>query len=206
MILKNWKSGEAISAKNMQDMTDAIRTNTAGSPQSILGGFVGEPALGVQIYNGLGREVALGEVVGLGEQKTTGNLMQRVINIEEIDLTDHRDAFAIVGKQFNDKNISTGYISGLCLARINIEDADHGYAEMKASETFLQSVGFGMVKIIWKETGTGEVWAVVRLGHNPGVITVTAQADESDGEISVKLTESDGTEIGSAFDVVNGDT
>ena len=55
-------------------------------------------------------------------------------------------------------------IGGVTACRINVIDAAHEYAAPAGSTQRLESSDSGPATIIWKEDGTGDVWAIIRLG------------------------------------------
>ncbi len=57
-----------------------------------------------------------------------------------------------------------GHVRQAAWAKVNVTDADHEFAEAVEDETVLQSADSGEFTILWKESGTGEKWAVVLLG------------------------------------------
>ena len=58
---------------------------------------------------------------------------------------------------------------GVVPTQIDVTDEDHDYAVAKASDsTQLSSATGGTAQILWKESGTGTKWAVVRLGGAGG--------------------------------------
>jgi len=84
---------------------------------------------------------------------------------------------------------------GVVQVQIDVTDANHGYADVKASDnTKLASGASGSAVILWKESGTGTKWAIIRIGggdkagsaNDPAVIlpsnfeTETAQSDSWD--------------------------
>lgn len=71
--------------------------------------------------------------------------------------------------------IATGKV-GWCLAagcsvvQIDVTDIDHDYADSKASdETKLASADEGAARILYKESGTGTKWGLVRIGDAPAM-------------------------------------
>ena len=60
-------------------------------------------------------------------------------------------------------------VGGLSVAYLNVIDAAHEYADTASGVTAtLRTCPAGAARIIWKESGTGSKWAVVRIGnHGP---------------------------------------
>ena len=61
-------------------------------------------------------------------------------------------------------------VSGTTIVQVNIVDADHEFADVKDSDaTQLESANTGAASILYKPTGTGSKWCVVRIGNgSPG--------------------------------------
>lgn len=84
---------------------------------------------------------------------------------------DHLGRFVVLSGPVKDGAIGRGYVSGICPVKVNVQDEDHRWAEIKDGETRLQSAGSGSAVIVWRESGTGEKWAVVHLaGAMPPVL------------------------------------
>lgn len=63
-------------------------------------------------------------------------------------------------------------VIGATWCKVNILDAAHQFAtSIDADDTKLESSTAG-VRILWKETGTGDKWAIVLLGTAPGGMNV----------------------------------
>lgn len=55
------------------------------------------------------------------------------------------------------------WASGVCQVQINVTDADHAFADITGSDTAKLASGLaGGAQILWKESGTGTKWAIVR--------------------------------------------
>lgn len=82
---------------------------------------------------------------------------------------DHAGKFVILAEPVKDGSIARAFISGVCVAYIDIDDEDHATADVKdADATSLLSCDDGAVSILWAESGTGNKWAVVRFGGGAG--------------------------------------
>jgi hypothetical protein len=61
------------------------------------------------------------------------------------------------------------YISGQFSVKVNVTSESHLFADIKNGDTTqLQSAESGSVSILWKESGTGTKWAIVRFGASSG--------------------------------------
>ena len=78
----------------------------------------------------------------------------------------HRSRFAILWEPVpQDQIASRACIAGVTIARVNVVDESHEYADVAHGTCgYLESKPVGGAQILWKEAGTGIRWAVVRLG------------------------------------------
>jgi hypothetical protein len=78
----------------------------------------------------------------------------------------HLGKFAILLEPMKDGAIGRACVSGVCPARIYIEEDWHQYADVEDNQpAHLKSRPSGAAQILWKETGEGaDKWAIVRLG------------------------------------------
>jgi hypothetical protein len=92
--------------------------------------------------------------------------------------------FVIARAPIKDGSIGLCVVHGVTPVRILIEDEDHEFADLKADETVLVSTGSGGTAILWKESGTGEKWAVVEIGRPPRdrFVAILGEAVEITGE------------------------
>ena len=73
--------------------------------------------------------------------------------------------FVVLAEPIASVKIGRAYIGGVCLAKVNVTDAGHAYATITdGEEAYLTSAASGPVQILWKEAGTGQKWAQIRLG------------------------------------------
>lgn len=83
-------------------------------------------------------------------------------------VSSHTGKFAILMEPIKANAMGMGLISGMCPVKIEVASANHKYAEIKASTVAnLKSAVVGPAQILWKESGTGTLWALVRLGVAP---------------------------------------
>ncbi len=84
------------------------------------------------------------------------------------DIAKHQGKFVILLEPLAKDGIGRAFISGACSCQVFVDDANHQFAEVEDEQTSrLRSTQFGSAKILWKETGTGLLWADVRLGNLP---------------------------------------
>jgi hypothetical protein len=74
--------------------------------------------------------------------------------------------FVILQEPLEDGAIGRAVLSGVTPVRIDVANADHQFADVADNDaTKLISADHGEAQILWKETGTGLKWALVRLGN-----------------------------------------
>jgi hypothetical protein len=87
--------------------------------------------------------------------------LKGVIPTEE----DHFGRFAILLEPAGSGRIARAWASGVCQARVNVEDEDHSCADVTDGDpTKLTSAKRGAAQMLWREGGTGDQWAIVRFG------------------------------------------
>jgi hypothetical protein len=108
---------------------------------------------------------------------------------------DHLGKFVILLEPLKNDSIGMAMALGVCPVKITVENEDHTFADVNDSEaSTLKSGSTGAAQILWKEDGTGEKWAVVRLG-TPAILPpiYKATADQSGSTVQVKRIKADGT-------------
>lgn len=117
---------------------------------------------------------------------------------------DHIGKFVILAEPLADGEIGRAFAHGVCPVKVNVEDEAHAYADIEDAQTqYLLSGTSGAAQILWAESGTGEVWAVVRLGvpstgthENPKVLGGSgATADTEEWDVDNQETGYDGVEF-----------
>lgn len=74
------------------------------------------------------------------------------------------DAVLITVEPILDGSIGRAAVAGVVPCRVNVSSASHGYAEPDTGTTdYLASAASGPARILWREGGTGEQWAIVLL-------------------------------------------
>lgn len=84
------------------------------------------------------------------------------------DASDHTGKFVILAQAIDANAVGWAWISGICVAHVDFDSEAQEYADIKDGDAgLLAGAGSGAAQVLWKESGTGPKWAVVRLG-NPG--------------------------------------
>lgn len=95
------------------------------------------------------------------------------------------DAVLITVEPILDGSIGRAAVAGVVPCRVNVSSASHGYAEPDTGTTdYLASAASGPARILWREGGTGEQWAIVLL-EGTG-------ASSSESGFFARLTDSSG--------------
>lgn len=76
-----------------------------------------------------------------------------------------RGKFGVLLEPIPAGRIGRAWASGVCPAMVNVIDEKHRYCEAAAGSTSLRSDCFGSARILWRETGLGLKWALIRLGN-----------------------------------------
>jgi hypothetical protein len=77
--------------------------------------------------------------------------------------------FVVLAEPVASGQMGSGWIAGVCQVQVNITQESHCYADVThGSTSSLKSVQSGPCLILWKPSGTGLKWAIVRLGAGGG--------------------------------------
>ena len=78
-------------------------------------------------------------------------------------LATHAGKFVILAEPIKTGAMGVAFITGVVQVKINVTDAAHPFADVKnADATQLASGVAGGAQILWKESGTGGKWAIIR--------------------------------------------
>jgi len=89
---------------------------------------------------------------------------------------EHVGKFVVLIEPLAANAVGRACVSGVCQVRVNVTDEDHEFAEMADGKAdVLESGDTGSAKILWKEDGTGQKWAVVHLGAAASVVAIYAR-------------------------------
>ncbi len=117
---------------------------------------------------------------------------------------EHVGRFVILAEPLADGEIGRAFAHGVCPVKINVEDESHTFADIEDAQThYLKSGTSGAAQILWAESGTGEVWAIVRLGvpsvgthENPKVLGGSGEtADIEEWDVDNQETGYDGVQF-----------
>jgi hypothetical protein len=81
----------------------------------------------------------------------------------------HAGRFVVLLEPIAASKIGQACASGVTIARVDVVDTEHQFADVSdGSAAQLKSAEGGAGAILWKESGTGVKWAVVRIGAGGG--------------------------------------
>ena len=114
---------------------------------------------------------------------------------------EHRGKYAVLLEALKTDTLGQGMVSGICTARLSVQDEDHSFAEVKDGEcAYLLSRPTGSAQILWKESGTGTKWGWIRFPvsgegtiHDPWDLTHSGETPEAEcwGNWGESWTDSD---------------
>ena len=78
-----------------------------------------------------------------------------------------RGRWCVLAEPIPPGRIGRAWVSGVCPARVSVEETHHQYAEADAGNSSrLVSADQGSARILWRESGSGQRWALIRIGVN----------------------------------------
>lgn len=197
--LKKVRPGQAlhIPATGYNAFVDAARAHKA---QSQGGRGQAPPPRGsgiVPVKNSSGGDRDRFDVLGISDlvYDPTENLEEFKSNpaIDGVTpaTTSHVGKFVILLEPIPDGRIGRGLLVGVTPVKVNFAAADDTHADVAdGQEGYLASGTSGAATILWKEDGTGEKWALVKLGAG------TSGFDEGGGGDDVKVAVDAGATAG----------
>lgn len=127
----------------------------------------------VRIKNNTGANRGRFEVVGLGDPlfdpaTAEDAFKDQLAFIGQMPTIDHEGKFAILLEPVPAGKLGRACLFGVCPTQIIITDEAHAFADIYPSVTAtLYGAESGAAQILWKQSGTGLKWAMVRIG-SPG--------------------------------------
>jgi len=117
----------------------------------------------------------------------------------------NRDVFAILQNGAVVDQIVDGMLVGVSLVTIQIDNEDDEFAKAEAGNTdSLVGGSSGPARIVWKESGAGVKWAVVRLGATPTYVYAAKMQTELTADTPAQgdlYTDKDGRDLGYEVEV-----
>lgn len=199
--LQRKKPGDrlAIPARDWNAAMDAARAEQARQRAlggAGVGGIVPNPVV-VRVKNASGSDVKQAGILGIDGPifaPTTDPNAGAILLLDLKGITptsDHYGAFAVTLEPIGSNAVGRAVISGACWVKVNVAAPEEGeeesaaedfrFAEANESLTALKAVPRGSAQILWKQSGTGDKWAIVNIGGKPGpeLLYVTLEEDGS---------------------------
>ena len=117
----------------------------------------------VTIKNTTGAGLAAGRALEIGDKILTTIDRRQLWFSGSTPTPDPKKLWGITELEIPNNGFGSLIVSGVAVARLLINDADHVFADVAASSTILSSAWHGM-PILYKPAGTGTVDAVIRIG------------------------------------------
>ncbi len=123
----------------------------------------------------LGRNTAQSFIPAFGVARIAGSavdageslrqfIMRPVLDLAPAESDD--DVLVIAANRINPGGLGQVYVSGIVQARVIVTDEQHGYARPRFATPWAleSSAEPGPIRLIWKQGGTGTVWALAMIG------------------------------------------
>lgn len=156
--------------RNMDD-AEARRFSTTGG-----GGSQTSHTL-LWIKNTTGSDVRLGDVLvvtGMAASSTptayrtddavTSRFCYGAVALAYTPSEDNQTGFVVVAEQIKAGEVGSAVAAGVAAVSLNVTDDSHKYAFVKNGQLSLATATSGAAEIMWKQSGTGQKWALVRIG------------------------------------------
>lgn len=106
----------------------------------------------------------------------------------------HTGKFCILYEPLAPGAIGWAFVSGAAICQIDVTVDTHTNADVKDGDrTKLASAATGLASILWKESGTGTKWALVRLGAGGGSDEKVATSSGNTGKYLSQVLQNSGT-------------
>lgn len=133
----------------------------------------------VEVKNGTGGDLPRGSVLQLGsyllDELTPGRWMFSA-DVPGSDLT---SKIAITTRPLPDGKIDKALMGGICIARVDVQDADDTHATPVEGESYLESGASGPFELLSAPDGTGEQELIVKFHAPLGAFVVEGTLDEA---------------------------
>lgn len=123
----------------------------------------------VMIQNNSGSDLDQGHILAMGAP-----LIGPTANLTEFKarsgwagatptLADH-GKFVVLAEPIANTKIGLGIIAGIAVARVNFQIETLDRCDVGTTTQYLDAKPEGTAQVLWKESGTGQKWAAIRLG------------------------------------------
>jgi len=187
--LRTMRPGEAIRAATMNEVIGAARAvrrnlGSGGAGQAQLGE---QSQTAMRVKNNTGSALSRFAVVGID-----GILIDATTNMSSFSdqpcllgvATTEGGQYAVCLDAIPSGGIGMAAVDGIVQVKVNVtdEDTERHCAEVSDGvTTALTAVHRGSAEILWRESGTGEKWAIVRLGPRQPAVTFAVDLEQVGG-------------------------
>jgi hypothetical protein len=94
-------------------------------------------------------------------------------------LPDHAGKFCVLAEPAASDDMALAVLSGVVPVKVQVDSNQswYGYADVSTVKEHLILQPYGPAQVLWKESGTGEKWALVRLGNPGGMLSSWGKLD-----------------------------
>jgi hypothetical protein len=154
----------------------------------------------VYVKNETGSAVDSLKILGIGGVAMYPSAHQPVVFRGAVPLIENHSngRFVITAEPIASNAIGRAYATGCVPVKVYIHDQTHSFADILDNDkTRLKSTVSGPTTILWKDSGTGEQWAMIRFGAAPDTGIRRAKLTTSAGSgntVTANLYDSAGNE------------
>lgn len=199
--LRTYKAGELLSVRTVNELTRRAKRGGQFSGPQLAGPQTGSTVLYMRNAGGSSDDCPRYGVLGIDgvaidhENNEDQFLNQIVLDgvVPEGDAssdTGHTGKFAIALEPIAVGDVGRVVVAGAVQVQINVIDEDHKFADVSDGDnTQLESAETGAARILWKEEGSGAVWAVVLIGAGGGGVTTESDSGTHEGQKHQMVTD-----------------
>lgn len=147
-------------------------------------------------YNATGYNLLHGQIVGIDfdtnpiDPAYDGWHEVMLVRGETPTTATHSGSFGVCLEPIPSGEYGPVVIGGACRCRLSVTSASDTYAEVtNNSVSYLTTSTTGTAKILYKQTGTGEKWGIVRLGHGAATTPTIYTATTSSLSVTISTEE-----------------
>jgi hypothetical protein len=192
-----FKPPPAVIWNNMVSAGEAWAMNRLGTP-----GTQERPsrsATSIKVRNDSGSDRVRGEVLKIGDSLLTDMTAEHPWFAGETPADNKH--FGILLKDCLSEQIGDLQVAGVCLAKVNVIDADHTHAFIVDGEYVLESSMHGPLRLLWND-GTGEGYCLVSFANDGArLFRFTLNAEWSESAADADILNIDGSDTGIDDDV-----
>ncbi len=171
--LRHYQAGDPIptSAAVYNAFVDAAIAHRS-MQNRLTGGaqFEAAPLDVVVVKNNTGVVLGRGSIVGLDAvvitpaQNLTAFRQQPVVYAEKPATPTHYERWAVLAEPLRKAAVGWAFVSGVHAVQVNFAYEDEPFATIANDDLAKLAGAEGGARVLWKESGTGTKWALVRLG------------------------------------------